>query len=115
VPNLAEDFMIHDVVYWSRTGTDSTGRPVYADPIQLKCRWDDVTSQQTNAAGDLYQSRASVIVPQDMKLSDRLKKGLLASLLPGTRPEQQPGSYEIQSWESSDSPDGEDFIKVAYL
>lgn len=34
-------FLIHDATLWAVNGFGADGQPTYADPIAIKCRWDD--------------------------------------------------------------------------
>lgn len=29
------------LVYWEKTGSDGFGKPIFADPVEVKCRWED--------------------------------------------------------------------------
>jgi hypothetical protein len=32
---------VHTAVYWQSKGSDGKGGNVYANPVEVKCRWDD--------------------------------------------------------------------------
>jgi len=54
-------------VYWVPTGKkDDHGRPLWSDPIEIFCRWDNVTEQFMDKNGDLAVSNAKVYVDREV-------------------------------------------------
>lgn len=83
------------VVWWRHDGNDTFGRPKYAAPVDLLCRWQDVAEEFLDADGRRQISRSKVFfmgatqndTRQDivdacriMKPNDFLWRGVVADL-----------------------------------
>lgn len=113
--NLAEEYMVHDAVYWPRTGFGANGQPTYGAPVDIRVRWDDTQRMTVGPNGTVFASQAVVMVGQDMAIGDRLRRGTASTLLPGKAAAQQPGSYEIRQWQKVDDTEGVDSVRIATL
>lgn len=38
-------FLKQKLVYWRRTGTNTSGQPTYATPVEMICRWEDAQAE----------------------------------------------------------------------
>lgn len=85
-------------VYWRPTGSDRSGQPTYASPIEIPCRWEDVSEQFMTAQQETSLSNAKVYPDRELALTGLLRKGALASTPTATRsaPLNKPGVYEIR-------------------
>jgi hypothetical protein len=53
-------------VYWEREEVDEFGKPVYAGPIPIRCRWVDKSEQYLRKDGRTLVSKSVVYVDQDL-------------------------------------------------
>jgi hypothetical protein len=49
-------------VYWAPAGSDMTGAQLYDDPVEVKCRWEDVHELFYNEQGEETVSNAKVLL-----------------------------------------------------
>ena len=70
----------HSAILWRRLGDSGRGYYNYEAPVQIKCRWDDVTGHGFNEHGVSYYVIAEVIVDRKVTLGDALLYGKLADL-----------------------------------
>lgn len=85
-------------VWWQRLALDRYGRYTYAEPVEVKCRWEDVSTEYLGANGEKLVSRAVVYVDRVMSLGDRLWKGVLDSTTPDN-PMSLSNAYEVKQFE----------------
>lgn len=105
-----------DAVWWVRTGTDSFGKPVYADPADLKVRWTDMAQMFVNDKGEQVVSKSIVFVGEDMRVGDVLMLGTVAgSVLPGKKPLQHPGASEVRQFRKTPDRSARKFVRKAVL
>jgi hypothetical protein len=83
------------MVYWAYTGADEYGQPIYANPVQLTCRWDDCQKQVFTEDGSPVFSKVELIVPQALKLKSLVKKGPLTGTIVHHPPRANDGVHEI--------------------
>jgi hypothetical protein len=67
-------------VYWGTPTNDGFGTHTYADPIEIYCRWEDVSIKMLDEEGIEFVSRAVVYVLQDVELNGLLYLGGLDDL-----------------------------------
>lgn len=104
-----------DATYWPRTGTSGTGRPIYGDPQDIKVRWEDKNEIFVGPTNEEFASRSIILVGIDMKPTDRLRLGTVATLPPGKTADQVPGSFEIRRFDKIPDRRGKKFIRRAVL
>jgi hypothetical protein len=68
-----------DATWWSRTGTNEFGRPVYADPVAIKCRWEDMTEEFISAQGTKESSKSVVYPDRILKPGDLVRLGAISA------------------------------------
>jgi hypothetical protein len=73
-------------VWWEKTGETGSGQPIYAQPVEVKCRWDDVQVEFIDLAGNNTVSNSRVAVDRRMKPGDVLWEGKLEDLVSQTDP-----------------------------
>jgi len=55
-------------VYWEPGHPDESGQEGFGNPIEIKCRWTDITAMEVKDNGDQFMSRAIVIVDRQLRL-----------------------------------------------
>src|SRR5690554_523382 len=71
-------------VYWEPTGrVDRNGNPVFEDPVEIDCRWEDVSELFLDENGNQQVSKAKVYVDRDVKLRGYLKLGEIYGISEG--------------------------------
>lgn len=64
-------------VYWPCEGYNAYGQPVLGTPVEITCRWQDVTVVFKNEKGEDQTSKAQIFVDRDVVVNGRLWRGLL--------------------------------------
>lgn len=64
-------------VYWEYTGQDRNGKDTYADPIEIKVRWEDRSEQDFLPNGQMVMVKSTVYVDREMPLGGIVWLGLL--------------------------------------
>jgi hypothetical protein len=103
VPNLIKRMLRQDAVLWTFTGEDEFGNKTYADPVQIKVRWEDKTEQFLDRKGNTQVSRAQVYVDRKIEERSALWKGTLAEVESTADPFANDGAYEVRAY--SEQPD----------
>jgi hypothetical protein len=67
-------------LYWRAAQNDGYGTYIYDDPIELDCRWEDVTLVDELAREVQQQLRSEVILNQDVEEQGMLMLGELVDL-----------------------------------
>lgn len=93
-------------VWWGVTALDEFGQPIFAEPLEIDCRWEDVLKIAINQEGDEFTSSSTVYVDREMVPGDWLWRGELAELPDGMEidPRLDPPlgvdpARPIQGWE----------------
>jgi hypothetical protein len=93
-------------VYWAPGNVDSGGvaydnygQPVYSDPVEKVCRWEDVAVTFVGMKGTEEVSK-SVVFVDDVVVGGLLLLGDLSSALNLTSPRDNEGAWEIRQIES---------------
>ena len=90
-------------VYWSSPVNDGYGGFTFAEPIEIKCRWEDKVQFIRMDDGNMQASRAIVYVLQELDEEGYLYLGTLADL--DSADEDDPtivsGAYNIKKFEKS--------------
>ena len=113
---------VQKAVYWppgseetSGQDYDSYGSPLYAQAVEINCRWDDRTEEMVMADGTRDFSRSQVIVDQDVSVRGVLFLGTLANVGDLDNPKNNEGAYEIRRVDKNPDIDAEDFLVRAFL
>ena len=67
-------------VYWGSPVNDGTGGFTFADPVELKCRWEETEQIVADKEGNTITSRALVYLLQDVDEEGMLYFGTLNNL-----------------------------------
>jgi hypothetical protein len=76
---LIKKCRIHDAILWRSKGDNGRGTSVYELPVQIKCRWEGLESQQFTADSIEHRCNSLVLVDRNVKVGDILKLGLLTA------------------------------------
>ena len=67
-------------VYWGNPVDDGYGGMTYDDPVEIPCRWEDVSELVTAADGEQYVTKAQILTPNDLEVNGYLMLGELTDL-----------------------------------
>lgn len=104
-------------VYWAIADEpfDSHGRPVFADPVEISCRWEDKTEKFVDQNGEEVLSQAKVFVDRDVCIGGVLMLGSIGSGLNLTDPKKNVGAYEIRRFEKLPNLKVTEYLRTVYL
>lgn len=91
-------------VWWSQAGVDRYGRPTYASPVAIACRWDDVAELFVSDEEERAVSKALVYVDRLVKPGDVLFKGTIAQLSDQsnlTNPHKQDATFTVRAFRTN--------------
>lgn len=88
---------------------DRHGQGVYADPVEIKCRWEEKMVEFRDRTGATRISQAVVLVDRDMSVGDLLWLGAIADapVAPTTT------TYEILNYGKVPEVKGRKFVRTA--
>lgn len=109
-------------VYWAPGSSetagldfDGLGRRLFADPVEIDCRWEDRAEQYVAPSGETQVSRSVVYVDRDMVIGGVLAKGELSDMTDLSSPLLNPGAGSISGWSSIPNFPATEFLRIAYL
>ncbi len=110
-------------VYWALLGTDSAGvvdyddygQPQHTDPVEINCRWEEITIEFLDAQGTRQLSNARVYVGQDVDIGGVLMLGELADVTDENNPKENDDAWEIRRFEKLPNLKNTQFLRTAYL
>ena len=104
-------------VYWAPgdRAYDNFGQPLYANPVEIACRWEDVAVEFLDANGNTQISRSRVYVDQDVRLSGVLMLGPLDDVTYSSQPKQNENAWEIRRFDKLPTLKATEFLRTAYL
>ena len=109
-------------VYWALASSDSGGiafddfgQPKYTDPVEIKCRWKDVTEEFLDAKGARQLSHAKVYVDRDVDVNGILMLGVIADITNEENPKENDGAWEIKRFDKTPNFRATEFLLTAYL
>jgi len=80
VLSFIEKVCVQDAVYWAYEGSDGFGGTEFADPVDIKVRWDSHTEVMAQNNGKEFVSNAQVLTPTDLLEQSVIKLGTVAEL-----------------------------------
>jgi hypothetical protein len=109
---------VQTAVYWGNPVSDEHGGFTYTNPIEIKCRWEEIMQLLTDKTGKTMDSRALVYVLQDLDIDGMLFLGTLDDL--DSTQEADPTTIEnaftIKRFEKIPGLGStSDFLRKAYL
>jgi hypothetical protein len=76
--DMIEEVTQNDLVYWERDRPDGSGGWIYKQPVELKCRWEDVQQEVIGPDGRTRISNSHLIIRGRMlKAGGIVMRGLL--------------------------------------
>jgi hypothetical protein len=102
-------------VYWAPAGTGQTGETIYAEPIEIRCRWEDLQEQFIDGAGTTRVSKAKVYVDRDVGHGGYLFEGTFGDLTSHSDPHANDGAYEIMAYGKIPNMRAKRFLRYAML
>ena len=112
-------------VYWIKGINDGYGNYIFGEPIEIACRWEELTQVVSDAQGNEMTSRALVYVTQDVTEEGMLFYGTLDDLydkydtessggaLP--HPKTIEGAYFIKRFQKVPALGTRGYLRKAYL
>jgi len=110
-----EEFLNQTAVYWAKAGVDDYGQPTFSEPIEIRCRWEDVINEVVDASGTTIVSKTKVLVDRNVTLGGALYLGELDSAMSAENVEDYSDAYEIKVFGKVPDVDAQEFMRVAYL
>jgi hypothetical protein len=116
VANLLKRVCKQDCVYWAPSAVGTDGQVTeYEDPVDLKCRWEDVQEVYIDKDGNEKVSRSRVFVLQDVKPLGVLWLGTIEQLTTTDDPFVNEGAYEIRQFDKTPDFKAKKFLRIAWL
>jgi len=122
IENLIARRCTQTAVYWGNPQPDGYGGYTFDDPVEINCRWEDVTvmiADQTGASKEEIEARSVVYVTEDLDIGGMLYLGTLDDLT--STEEASPinierGVYVIRRFDKILSLSGDNnYLRKAYL
>lgn len=113
-----DQFLQQKLVLWERTGSGVSGEALFAQPVELDCRWDDA-QQQVMVDGRVVISSAMIMSAVRLPVGSVVRLGTLAewqalSIFPKT-PIKKYGGFEVMRSDHTPDLDGSELLYTAYL
>jgi hypothetical protein len=103
-------------LYWAPLAVGGQGRAdTFEDPVEIDCRWTDVTEETVAPFSNRFTSKAKVIVDRVLAEGGLLMKGLLTDLLSTEHPSEAAGCFEIMLFQNIPDIKAKDFLYMATL
>ena len=109
-------------VYWppesSESGGDDFddyGQPQVSDPVEIDCRWEEVSEEFLDAQGTAQISRAKVFVDRDVEVGGILMLGLLADVTDLVNPKENENAWEIRRFDKFPNLRVTEYLRTVYL
>ena len=98
ITSFIKKVCVQTAVYWGNPTKDGYGNATFDEPIEIKCRWEDMQRTFVDPKGKEQTSKASILVTQDLDFEGWLCLGTLSdlSIYPSlANPKDIFGAYEI--------------------
>lgn len=119
IEKVVAKFAVQTAVYWRNLGPDGFGGFNFADPIDIKVRWDGKSEVKMNNSGQYYTSAAAVLTNHDVREEDYLYLGSVAGFPAGTNianPKAIEGAFAIIQLDKIPmARKTDEFVRTAYL
>jgi len=102
-------------VYWPLGSFDNQGFPVVTDPIEIKCRWKDVSEETVAADGTKMTSKSKVHVDSDVSIGGILMLGVLTDITDPVNIKENSGAHEIKRFDKTPNFRATEFLRLAWL
>jgi hypothetical protein len=94
IPSFLKKVCVQTAVYWGTPVPDGYGGMTYAEPVEIKVRWEDVSRTVSDRDGKEIYSKATVLLQQNVDIEGYLYLGTLDSLL-STNPMEVDTAFQI--------------------
>lgn len=102
-------------VYWAPPSSDDTGQTVYADPVEIRCRWEDATEQQISKTGETWMAMAVVYHTHRTEEGGFLWLGKVSELTDASDPTLNENAARILKVEGVPSRRATQTLRASYL
>jgi len=110
---------VQTVVYWGNPTNNGSGGFNFAEAVEIKCRWDDISEVITDANGREIISSAKLLVTDDYDVEGYVYLGELSdfdSSVDLTKPKDIKGAYFIAKIEKTPMiKSTTEFVRTIYL
>lgn len=119
MPINVTKFTNQNIVVWVPSGTGSAGQTLYAQPIQMLCRWDDLAEEVQMLDGRRIISNAALMLASAVPLGSLVMKGTLATFkaMPTYPriPTKTQGAFEVFRSSGTPAKNGSDLLFQVWL
>ena len=112
---VSKRFMKQTAVLWVAEAPDNFGKPTYAAPVIIGCRWTVQTVEFITPNGERELSRAVLIVDRDITLGSMVFLGTIADLTDEDNPRENDGAWEVRHFGSTPDLKGKKFHRTVML
>ncbi len=102
-------------VYWALSSVNTYGENQYAAPVEIACRWEDVSVEFLDNDGSTQMSRARVYVDRDVIIGSVLMLGVIADITDEVNIKENAGAWEIRKFDNLPNLKATEFLKTAML
>jgi len=81
MPNFERN-LLQTLTYWEQTGSDQYNKPIFADPISLRCRWEDVVEKVIDKHGEEIVSKSRIFLAVPIRAEGYVLQGESTSMTP---------------------------------
>ena len=111
---FVDDLLTQEAVYWAPLKADTFGRPTWAAPVEIFCRWEAKQTEFFTPEGERKVSSAVVFVAVDVATGGVLFQGPLSSSVDENNPKANVGAVEIQAFTKIEDLDDLEFCRTAF-
>jgi len=109
-------------VYWPLASSDSGGddfddygQPIVTIPVEISCRWEDVSEEFIDAKGTRQVSRSKVYVDRDVDVGGILLLGTEDDITDLTNIKENEGAWEIRRFDRLPNLKTTEYLRTAWL
>jgi hypothetical protein len=119
ISSVVARFTKQTLVYWRKTGSDPSGKPVYADPVEIKCRWEDRQQEVIASDGRTVIARGHLLLASPVLPGSLVFQGLLGDWkkLPNypSPPTVNQGGREVVRADNTPDLKAQSFVNEAWV
>lgn len=86
---------VQPAVYWAPAGVNEYGGMTYADPVEIKVRWQGSHELLRTSDGEQIVARGELLTSTDLQEGGFLMEGLITDLDSGAGPVDTPSACRI--------------------
>ncbi len=124
MPVNMEKYLNQILVYWEKEGISGSGQSKFKEPVEVLCRWDDITEEDLKPGSRVVEGNAFLLT--EIKLKAQSMVWLAPTLTPGQGlveyrklptfpkiPTTLQGGYEVMRVGANPAKDGSDLVFTA--